>query len=103
MTADIVKLSIEQNRHKYPHLTEQQLVDICETPFRYMKEVFRSGDMSEYRLKYLGTFKARPSNLYSQLKKLDTQLEMQKITQEQYDEKAIPIKNKIEYYEKFPY
>lgn len=51
-------------------ITLEQAKDICYGPWRFLKEEMESGELSEVRFKYFGTFQVYPGRAKNMLVKL---------------------------------
>ena len=74
-------------KDKYSNITLQQFAEICNSPFRMVKEVMNNNCLKDIRLQYLGSFKVSSFRINSTIGKLKTLLENDKITQESFDKK----------------
>ena len=69
---------------KYPHVTLEQLKQICFTPWKFLKQEMESGDLTEVRFKYFGTFQVYPGRAINMLHNLNDRHKYNKIDPKQY-------------------
>jgi nucleoid DNA-binding protein len=53
---DLIREYYASIKEKYPHLTQEQVNEICSAPFKQARKGIESGDFPTIRLKYFGTF-----------------------------------------------
>lgn len=52
----LLKEFYELNKDKYPHISLEQMKEVCSTQYLYVREQIKSGELPVIRLKYFGTF-----------------------------------------------
>lgn len=55
---------------RFPGITQEQAKDICYGPWNFLKQEMESGELSEVRFKYFGTFQVYPGRAKNMLIKL---------------------------------
>ena len=81
---DLLKEFFKKMQDKYPDITIEQAKDICHGPWRFLKREMESGELSEVRFKYFGTFQVYKGRAKNLLLKLDKQYEDKIISEKEY-------------------
>lgn len=71
--------------NNYPQLTLEQLKQICFTPWKFLKQEMESGELTEVRFKYFGTFQVYPGRAVHMLHNLNDRHKYNKIDPKQYE------------------
>lgn len=71
-------------KDKYPELNFLQVQEMCYTPFRMLKELWKKSCLEEVRFKYFGTFRISNARLKAEYKYIGSELERGIITEEEY-------------------
>ena len=69
---------------------------ICNSPFKFVKEIINRGTLKNIRFQYFGVFEVMPSRVKYSLKTLEDNFKKNKITEERYNKR----KEILEAYEK---
>lgn len=80
--------------HKYD-IDFEHFKRICNTPFKFIKEVMSSGILKNIRLQYFGTFQVSKSRVFYSKKVLEKNFNEGKISKERY-EKKLKVLNSYE-------
>ena len=91
--SDLVEEFYETEKHSYPnlHLTEFKL--ICNSPFKFVKEIINRGTLKNIRFQYFGVFEVMPSRVKYSLKTLEDNFKKNKITEERYNKRKNILEN----------
>lgn len=81
---DLIKEFFKKMQDKYPNISIEQAKDICYGPWRFLKSEMESGELSEVRFKYFGTFQVYKGRAKNLLIKLEKQFEENKISEKEY-------------------
>lgn len=90
----------KQVKDKYPDISLKQFSDICNSPFKLVKEVMNNNNLKDIRLQYLGSFKVSSFRINKVVKSFTNRLDKGKITEDKFKQKTsiyneyIEIKNK---------
>ena len=93
---DLVEEFYEENKHIYPDLSISEFRLICNSPFKFTKEVINRGTLKNIRFQYFGVFEVMPSRVKYSLKTLEENFKTKKITEDRYNKR----KEILEAYEK---
>lgn len=74
----------QQIREDYPDLTLEQVKDICNSPWLFLKRKMESGDLPTMRLKYFGTFQVYQGRAKNMLNSLNKRFKDNTIDHKQY-------------------
>jgi len=83
-----------------PHLTKQQIKEICTSEFEHVKDKMSSGKLPVIRLKYLGTFLARPGRVRAIKDNLKKRFDKGNMSQQDYFTMRDNLENYAENYKK---
>lgn len=83
----------DNNISNFPGLTLEQVSEICQTPFRYLRKCIEGEDIVEIRLKYLGSFQVFPGRAKNVLFNLKERLKFHKIDPQEYKRVSTKIEN----------
>ena len=81
---DLLEELHKRIKEDYPDLTIDQLKEICHTPWLQLKKEMESGELSEVRFKYFGTFKVYPGRARLLLKSMKEKFKNQLIQPREY-------------------
>ena len=81
---NLLKEFFKKMQDKYPEITIEQAKDICHGPWRFLKREMESGELSEVRFKYFGTFQVYKGRAKNLLSKLDSQFQNKIIPEKEY-------------------
>ena len=93
---DLIEEFYEENKHIYPDLSISEFRLICNSPFKFTKEVINRGTLRNIRFQYFGVFEVIPSRVKYSLKTLEENFKTNKISEERYNKR----KEILEAYEK---
>lgn len=85
--ADLVEEFYEEIKNTYPDISLNEFRIICNSPFKFTKEVINRGTLKNVRLQYFGVFEVMPSRVKYSLKTLENNYETGKITEERYNKR----------------
>lgn len=85
--ADLVEEFYEEIKNTYPDISLNEFRIICNSPFKFTKEVINRGTLKNVRLQYFGIFEVMPSRVKYSLKTLENNYETGKITEERYNKR----------------
>ena len=69
---------------QYPSLTLEECKEICNAPWRFLKQEVESGELPEVRFKYFGTFQVYQGRAEMMLYNLKQRFKFHKIDPKQY-------------------
>ena len=84
---DLIEEFYEEVKHIYPNLSINEFRIICNSPFKFTKEVINRGTLRNIRFQYFGVFEVMPSRVKYSLKTLEKNYEEGKITIERYNKR----------------
>ena len=84
---DLIEEFYEENKHTYPDLSINEFRNICNSPFKFAKEIINRGTLKNIRLQYFGVFEVMPSRVKYSLKTLEDNFKKNKITEEKYNKR----------------
>ena len=93
---DLIEEFYEEVKHIYPDLSINEFRLICNSPFKFTKEVINRGTLRNIRFQYFGVFEVMPSRVKYSLKTLEENYKSKKITEDRYNKR----KEILEAYEK---
>lgn len=85
--ADLVEEFYEEIKNTYPDISLNEFRIICNSPFKFTKEVINRGTLKNVRLQYFGVFEVMPSRVKYSLKTLENNYKTGKITEERYNKR----------------
>ena len=85
--ADLVEEFYEEIKNTYPDIPLNEFRIICNSPFKFTKEVINRGVLKNVRLQYFGVFEVMPSRVKYSLKTLENNYKTGKITEERYNKR----------------
>ena len=85
--ADLVEEFYEEIKNTYPDIPLNEFRIICNSPFKFIKEVINRGVLKNVRLQYFGVFEVMPSRVKYSLKTLENNYKTGKITEERYNKR----------------
>ena len=85
--ADLIEEFYEENKHIYPNLSINEFKLICNSPFKFTKEVINRGTLRNIRFQYFGVFEVMSSRVKYSLKTLTENFKSNKITEERYNKR----------------
>lgn len=85
--SDVIEQFYKQEQSLYPELSLAEFRLICNSPFKFVKEVINRGTLKNVRLQYFGVFEVMPGRVKYSLKTLEENYEAGKITKERYDKR----------------
>lgn len=77
---------------RFPGISVDQAKDICYGPWRFLKQEMESGELSEVRFKYFGTFQVYPGRAINLLNNLKERFRFNKVSKDEF----FRIKNMLE-------
>ena len=84
---DLIEEFYEENKHIYPDLSINEFRLICNSPFKFTKEVINRGTLRNIRFQYFGVFEVMPSRVKYSLKTLEENFKSKKITEDRYNKR----------------
>ena len=66
--ADLVEEFYEEIKNTYPDISLNEFRIICNSPFKFIKEIINRGVLKNVRLQYFGVFEVMPSRVKYSLK-----------------------------------
>ena len=84
---DLIEEFYEENKHIYPDLSINEFRLICNSPFKFTKEVINRGTLKNIRFQYFGVFEVMPSRVKYSLKTMEENYKSKKITEERYNKR----------------
>lgn len=91
--ADLVEEFYEEIKNTYPDISLNEFRIICNSPFKFTKEVINRGTLKNVRLQYFGVFEVMPSRVKYSLKTLENNYKTGKITEERYNKRKEILEN----------
>lgn len=85
--ADLVEEFYEEIKNTYPDISLNEFRIICNSPFKFTKEVINRGTLKNVRLQYFGIFEVMPSRVKYSLKTLENNYKTGKIIEERYNKR----------------
>ena len=85
--ADLVEEFYEEIKNTYPDIPLNEFRIICNSPFKFIKEVINRGVLKNVRLQYFGVFEVMPSRVKYSLQKLEENYKEKKISEERYNKR----------------
>ena len=82
--ADLVEEFYEEIKNTYPDISLNEFRIICNSPFKFIKEVINRGVLKNVRLQYFGVFEVIPSRVKYSLKTLEENFKNNKISEDRY-------------------
>ena len=90
---DLIEEFYEENKHIYPDLSISEFRLICNSPFKFTKEVINRGTLRNIRFQYFGVFEVMPSRVKYSLKTLEENFKANKITEDRYNKRKEILEN----------
>ena len=84
---DLIEEFYEEVKHIYPDLSINEFRLICNSPFKFTKEVINRGTLRNIRFQYFGVFEVMSSRVKYSLKTLEENYKSKKITEERYSKR----------------
>lgn len=69
---------------EFPGISQDQAKDICYGPWKFLKQEMESGELSEVRFKYFGTFQVYPGRAVNLLNNLKERFRFNKVGKEEF-------------------
>ena len=88
-----------RNLSQFPGLTLEQFTAICHTQFQFLRQCIEQDEITEVRLKYLGSFQVFPGRAKNYLYNLKDRLKFHKIEPQQYKRLSTMIENYLKTFE----
>ena len=85
--SDVIEEFYEQQEHLHDNISLDELRIICNSPFKFIKEVINRGVLKNVRLQYFGVFEVMPSRVKYSLQKLEENYKEKKISEERYNKR----------------
>ena len=90
---DLIEEFYEETKHLYPSLSISEFRLICNSPFKFTKEVINRGTLKNIRFQYFGVFEVMGSKVKYSLKTLTENFNTGKITKERYEKRKQILSN----------
>lgn len=81
---DLIEEFYEEVKHIYPNLSIDEFRLICNSPFKFTKQVINRGTLKNIRFQYFGVFEVMPSRVKYSLKTLEENFKNNKISEDRY-------------------
>ena len=94
--SDVIEEFYKQQEQLHNIISLDELRIICNSPFKFTKEIINRGTLKNIRLQYFGVFEVMPYRVKYSLKTLENNYKTGKITEERYNKR----KEILEAYEK---
>ena len=91
--ADLVEEFYEEIKNTYPDIPLNEFRIICNSPFKFIKEVINRGVLKNVRLQYFGVFEVMPSRVKYSLQSLENNFKDNKISEKRYLERKEVLEN----------
>ena len=91
--ADLIEEFYEETKHLYPSISLSEYRNICNSPFKFTKEVINRGTLKNIRFQYFGVFEVMSSRVKYSLKTLEENYKSKKITEERYNKRKKILEN----------
>ena len=91
--ADLIEEFYEETKHLYPSISLSEYRNICNSPFKFTKEVINRGTLKNIRFQYFGVFEVMSSRVKYSLKTLEENYKSKKITEERYNKRKEILEN----------
>ena len=85
--SDLIEEFYETEKHSCPNLHLAEFKLICNSPFKFVKEIINRGTLKNIRFQYFGVFEVMPSRVKYSLKTLEDNFKENKITEERYNKR----------------
>lgn len=72
------------NKDKYPDIDLEQAKEICNGPWKFIKQEMESGELPTIRLKYFGTFQVYQGRAKNMLDKLKERFRYNKVERSEF-------------------
>ena len=83
----------EENKHKYSDIPLSEFTSICNSPFKFIREVINRGLLKNIRLQYFGVFEIMPSRVKYSLQSLENNYTKGVISEKRYKERKEILSN----------
>lgn len=77
----------EENKHKYSDIPLSEFTSICNSPFKFIREVINRGLLKNIRLQYFGVFEVMPSRVKYSLQSLENNYAKGVVSEKRYKER----------------
>ena len=91
--SDIIEKFYKQQEHLHDSIPLSEFRNICNSPFKFTKEVINRGTLKNIRLQYFGVFEVSPSRVKYSLKTLEENYKENKISKDRYDKRKEILSN----------
>ena len=81
---DLIEEFYEEVKYIYPDLSINEFRLICNSPFKFTKEVINRGTLRNIRFQYFGVFEVMSSRVKYSLKTLEENFKNNKISEDRY-------------------
>ena len=85
--SDVIEEFYKQQEQLHNIISLDELRIICNSPFKFTKEIINRGTLKNIRLQYFGVFEVSPSRVKYSLKTLEENFKQNKITTEKYNKR----------------
>ena len=97
---ELIAEHYKNNVSNYPGISLEQAKEICHGPWEFLKKEMQSGELSEVRFKYFGTFQVYPGRAKNMLISLKERFKMNKVNREWYFKTKKMLEKLVENHEK---
>ena len=91
--SDVIEEFYNEQEHLHHTISLNELRIICNSPFKFTKEVINRGTLKNIRLQYFGVFEVSPSRVKYSLKTLEENYKENKISKDRYDKRKEILSN----------
>ena len=85
--SDVIEEFYKQQEQIHDSISLSEFRLICNSPFKFTKEVINRGTLKNIRLQYFGVFEVMPSRVKYSLKTLTENFKSNKITEDRYNKR----------------
>lgn len=83
----------EENKHKYSDIPLNEFTSICNSPFKFIREVINRGLLKNIRLQYFGVFEVMPFRVKYSLQSLENNYTKGVVSEKRYKERKEILSN----------
>ena len=91
--SDVIEEFYKQQEQLHNIISLDELRIICNSPFKFTKEIINRGTLKNIRLQYFGVFEVMPYRVKYSLKTLEENFKQNKITTERYNKRKEILEN----------
>lgn len=91
--SDVIEEFYNTQESLHDNISLSEFRNICNSPFKFTKEVINRGVLKNIRLQYFGVFEVSPSRVKYSLKTLEDNFKENKISEDRYNKRKEILKN----------